>query len=82
MTWKNIESRIDNGARNLIYITKPMGITFRIYNYSGNRTVNSMLSLFDVWGMKASCSHTYKDKFGYEGFELPTKIMTFSTQRL
>lgn len=74
MKWKNIETRIDNGARNLIFVTKPMGSTFRVYNYSGNSTANSMLCLLDVWGKKESCSGLYKNKFAYQGYELSTEI--------
>lgn len=77
MTWKNIETRIDNGARNLVFVTKPKGNSFRVYNYSGVCGVNYMLYLFDVWGMKSSCSFLYKDKFGVEGYELPTEIYDF-----
>lgn len=77
MKWKNIETRIDNGARNLVFITRPTGITFRVYNYSEDCTVNSMLCLFDVWGKKASCSGMYKNKFAYQGYELPTEIYDF-----
>lgn len=77
MKWENIAARIDDGARNLAFVTKPMGSTFRVYNYSGNSTVNSMLCLFDVWGKKASCPKMYKDKFEYQGYELPTEIYDF-----
>lgn len=77
MTWKNIETRIDNGARNLVFVTKPKGNTFNVYNYSGNCGVNSMLYLFDVWGKSASCSFLYKNKFEVEGYELPTEIYDF-----
>ena len=77
MTWKDIETRIDNGARNLIFVTKPMGNTFRVYNYSGNCDVNSILCLFNVWGSKASCSFLYKDKFEVVVYELSTEIYDF-----
>lgn len=77
MKWKDIETRIDNGARDLVFVTKPMGSTFRAYNYSGNCSVNSMLCLFDVWGTKASCPFNYKDRFGIEGYELSTEIYDF-----
>ena len=77
MKWKNIEARLDNGARNLVYVTKPIGSTFRVYNYSVNCTANSMLCLLDVWGKKASCSISYKDKFEVEGYELSTDIYDF-----
>lgn len=77
MKWKNIEVRLDNGARNLAFVTKPMGNSFRVYNYSGNSTVNSMLCLFDVWSNKASCSSLYKDKFEYQGYELSTEVYDF-----
>lgn len=77
MKWKNIETRIDNGARNLAYITKPMGSTFRVYNYSGHSTLNSILCLLEVRGKIASCSFLYKNKFEVEGYELPTEIYDF-----
>lgn len=77
MKWTNIEAKIDNGARNLVFVTKPMGSTFKVYNYSGDCGVNSMLCLFDVWGKRASCSFGYKDRFAVEGYELPTEIYDF-----
>ena len=77
MKWKDIEKRIDNGAKNLVFVTKPSGSTFRVYNYSGSCGVNEFLRHFDVWGHKASCSFTYKDRLCVEGYELPTEIYDF-----
>ena len=74
MTFADIERTIDRGARNLIFVTKPYGRSFRVYNYSGDPYINTILSRFDIWGKSASCSKMYKNKFEYTGFELPDEL--------
>lgn len=51
MTWKEIEQNLDNGKKQIVFVTKPLDICFRVYNYSTNSTVNTMLSLLDIWGL-------------------------------
>lgn len=77
MTWTEIEQNLDAGKRNIVFVTHRSGLSFRVYNYSINSTVNTMLSLFDIWGNKASCSFLYKEKFGVEGYELDNEMYGF-----
>lgn len=74
MTFNDIEKALDRGARNLVFITKPHGKSFMVWNYSGNSYINTFLSRFDVWGKSSSCSKLYKGKFEYTGFELPIEL--------
>ena len=78
MTWSKIEQNLDSGKRNLVLVTRPVSsFSFRVYNYSPNSTVNTILSLFDIWSQKASCSFLYKEKFGVEGYELDNEMYDF-----
>lgn len=78
MTWSKIEQNLDNGKRNLVLVTKPLNtFSFRVYNYSASSIVNMILSLFDIWGNKASCYFLYKEKFGVEGYELDNEMYDF-----
>ena len=74
MTFKDIEKAFDRGARNLVFITKPHGKLFTVWNYSGNSYINTFLSRFNVWGNSSSYSRLYKEKFMYTGFELPVEL--------
>lgn len=77
MTWKEIEQDLDNGKRQIVFVTKQEHHSFQVYNYSINSTVNTMLSLFDIWGNGASCSFLYKEKFGVEGYEIFNEMYDF-----
>ena len=74
MRWNDIERALDRGARNLVFITKPSGKSFMVWNYSGNSHINTFLSRFNIWSKSSSCSKLYKEKFEYAGFELPTEL--------
>ena len=74
MTFNDIEKALDRGARNLVFITKPHGKSFMVWNYSGNSYINTFLSRFNIHGNSYSCSKLYKEKFEYTGFELPVEL--------
>lgn len=74
MTFNDMEKALDRGARNLVFITKPVGKSFKVWNYSGNPYINTFLSRFNIHGNSYSCSKLYKEKFEYTGFELPAEL--------
>lgn len=76
MTWKDVEKQLDYGKRNFVYISKPRGLSFDVYNYSGNSFINTLLGKLDVWTTNklGGVPKLYKQSFEYLQFELPTEL--------
>lgn len=54
--------------RNYVYASKSVHGTCNVINYSGDSTVNSFLSKFDVWGSNGSTKFHNGDPYSWVDF--------------